>query len=70
MKGKVYKTVVRPAVLSGLETLGLGKRQEAELEVAEVKMLRVTRMDMIRNDYIRGTVHVRSQRGQTEMVWT
>ena len=38
------------------------KRQEAELEVAELKMLRfslgVTRMDRIRNEYVRGTVQV------------
>ena len=57
MKGKVYKTVVRPAMLFGLETVSLRKRQEAELEVAEMKMLRfslgVTRMDRIRNEYIR-----------------
>ena len=63
MKGKVYKTVVRPAMLFGLETVPLRKRQEAELEVAEMKMLRfslgVTRMDRIRNEYIRGTAHVR-----------
>ncbi|KAF7660222.1 hypothetical protein LDENG_00286240, partial [Lucifuga dentata] len=63
MKGKVYKTVVRPAMLYGLETVALRKRQEAELEVAETKMLRfslgVTRMDRIRNEYIRGTAHVR-----------
>ncbi|KAK3542298.1 hypothetical protein QTP86_021960, partial [Hemibagrus guttatus] len=40
IKGKVYKTVVRPAMLYGLETVSLRKRQEAELEVAELKMLR------------------------------
>ena len=63
MKGKVYKTVVRPAMLYGLETVALRKRQVAELEVAETKMLRfslgVTKMDRIRNEYIRGTAHVR-----------
>jgi hypothetical protein len=62
MKGKVYKTVVRPAMLFGLETVALKKRQEAELETAEMKMLRfslgVTRMDRIKNEYIRGTAHV------------
>ena len=50
-------------MLYGLETLALRKRQETELEVAEMKMLRfslgVTRMDRIRNEYIRGTAHVR-----------
>uniref|UniRef100_A0A087XJI6 Uncharacterized protein n=1 Tax=Poecilia formosa TaxID=48698 RepID=A0A087XJI6_POEFO len=63
MKGKVYKTVVRPAMPFGVETVAMTKRQEAELEVAEMKMLRfslgVTRMDKIRNEYIRGTAHVR-----------
>ena len=63
MKGKIYKTVVRPAMMYGLETVALTKRQEAELEVAELRMLRfslgVTRMDKIRNKYIRGTAHVR-----------
>ena len=62
MKGKVYKTVVRPAMLYGLEAAALTKRQEAELEVAEMKMLRfsmgVTRMDRVRNEHIRGTAQV------------
>ncbi|KAI5106032.1 hypothetical protein C0J45_3729, partial [Silurus meridionalis] len=40
IKGKVYRTVVRPAMLYGLETVALSKRQEVELEVAELKMLR------------------------------
>ncbi|MCJ8728839.1 hypothetical protein PDJAM_G00009160 [Pangasius djambal] len=42
--------------------VALRKRQESELEVAELKMLRfslgVTRLDRIRNEYIRGTAHV------------
>ncbi|KAK3519795.1 hypothetical protein QTP70_004959 [Hemibagrus guttatus] len=62
IKGKVYRTVVRPAMLYGLETVSLRKMQESELEVAELKMLRfslgVTRLDRIRNEYIRGTAHV------------
>ncbi|KAK3545322.1 hypothetical protein QTP70_003792, partial [Hemibagrus guttatus] len=62
IKGKVYRTVVRPAMPYGLETVSLRKRQESELEVAELKMLRfslgVTRLDRIRNEYIRGTAHV------------
>uniref|UniRef100_A0AAR2LPA4 Sap30-like n=1 Tax=Pygocentrus nattereri TaxID=42514 RepID=A0AAR2LPA4_PYGNA len=49
-------------MMYGLETVALSKRQEAELEVAEMKMLRfslgVTRMDKIRNEQIRGTVKV------------
>ncbi|MCI4387574.1 hypothetical protein PGIGA_G00075700 [Pangasianodon gigas] len=49
-------------MLYALETVALRKRQESELEVAELKMLRfslgVTRLDRIRNEYIRGTAHV------------
>ena len=38
-KGKVYKMVVRLAMLYGLGTVPLTKKQEAELAVAELKML-------------------------------
>ena len=41
-KGKVYKTVVRPAMLYGLETVPLTKEQEAELAVAELKTTTTT----------------------------
>ena len=62
VRGKVYKVAVRPAMLYGLDTVALTKRQEAEMEVAELNMLRfslgVTRMDKIRNEYIRGTAQV------------
>ena len=53
VKGKVYKVAVRPAMLYGLETVALTKRQEAEMEVTELKMLLfslgLTRMDKLRN---------------------
>ena len=62
VKRNVYKVAVRPSMLYGLETGALTKRQEAEMEVAELKMLRfslgVTRMDKIRNEYIRGVAQV------------
>ena len=52
-------------MLYGLETVALTKKQEAELEVAGLKMSRfslgVTRMDKIKNEYIWGTAH--------EMFW-
>ena len=45
-----------------LETVGTTKTQEAELNVAEMKMLRfalgVTRKDRIKNEHVRGTVKV------------
>ena len=62
VKGKVYSSVVRPAILYGLETVAVTKKQVEEMEVAEMKMLRfamgVTRKDKIRNDHIRSTVKV------------
>ncbi|KAK3516089.1 hypothetical protein QTP70_005333 [Hemibagrus guttatus] len=54
IKGKVYRTVVRPAMLYGLETVSLRKRQESELEVAELKMLRR------RHSHPRSRAHVSS----------
>ena len=62
LKGKIYKTAVRPAMMYGMETVALTGRQEQELSVAELRMLRfalgVTRRDRIRNEYIRGTAGV------------
>ena len=62
VKGKVYSSVVRPAMVYGLETVAVTKKQVEEMEVAEMKMLRfaigVTRKDKIRNEYIGGTVKV------------
>ena len=62
IKGKVYRTVVRPALMYGAETWALKKAQENKLEVAEMRMLRcmcgVTKLDKIRNERIRGTTKV------------
>ena len=62
IKGKIYRTIVRSALMYGLETVALTKKQEKELEVAELRMLRfalgVTRMDKIKNEYIRGSAQV------------
>ena len=40
LKEKLYKTVVRPALLHGAETWATTRRQEARLEVNETRMLR------------------------------
>ena len=60
--GKVYKTVVRPAMMYGAETWAVKKAQEKKLDVAEMRMLRwisgVTKLDRIRNERIRGTTKV------------
>ena len=62
VKRKVYSSVVRPAMVYGLETVAVTKKQVEEMEVAEMKMLRfamgVTRKDNTRNEYIRSTVKV------------
>lgn len=46
-----------------LKTLALRKRQEADLEEADMKKLRffmeVAIMDRILNEYIRGTAHIK-----------
>ena len=61
-KGKVYKTVVRLAMMYGAETWAMKKAQEKKLDVAEMRMLRwmsgVTKLDRIRNERIRGTTTV------------
>ena len=63
VKGKVYSSVVRPAMVYELETVAVTKKQVEEMEVAEMKMLRfamgITRNDKIRNEYIRDTVKVK-----------
>ena len=60
VKEKVYSLMVRPAMVYGLETVAVKKKQVEDMEIAEMKMLkfamRVTRKDKIRNEYIRGTV--------------
>ena len=62
VKGKLYKTVVRPAMMYSAETLAVMKAQEKKLDVAEMKMLRwmsgVTNLDRIRNEIIGGTMKV------------
>ena len=61
-QGKVYRTVVRPALMYGAVTWALKKAQEKKLEVAEMRMLRwmcgVTKLDKIRNERIRETTEL------------
>ena len=59
MKGKVYKTVIRPTVLYGAETCATKKQQETQIEMRMLRwMCGVTYKDDIRNEHIRGTTRV------------
>ena len=62
VKGKVYSSMVRPAMVYGLETVAVTKKQIEEMEVAEMKMQRftigMTRKAKIRNEHIRSTVKI------------
>ena len=40
VKGKIYKSVVRPAMLYKMETVAVMERQTGKIEVAELKMVR------------------------------
>ena len=59
VKGKMYKSVIRPAMLYGMETVAVTERQMGKMEVAELKMVRwalgMKRKDKIKNEYVRGT---------------
>ena len=58
MKRKLYKTVVRPAMVYGSECWALCKQEERRLHTTEMKMVRwsqgKTRKDIIKNETIRG----------------
>lgn len=76
VKGKLFKTMVRPAMLYGMEAVAVTQRQEATLEVAEMKMLRYslgkTLLDHVRNEDIRSKVKVGQVRGklrETRLRW-
>ena len=62
VKGKMYKSVVRPAMLYGMETVAVTERQMGKIEIAELKMVRwaqgMSRKDKIRNEYVGGTAKI------------
>lgn len=57
VKGKVYKLVVRRAMIYSMETVALTKRLEKKLDMVKMRMLRfssgLTRLDNIKNEEIR-----------------
>ena len=62
IKGKMYKSIVKPTILYGMETVAVTERQVGKMEVAKLKMVRlalgVTRKDKIRNESVRGTAKI------------
>ena len=64
LKGKIYKVVIKPALLYGVECWPTTKAQEHKMQVAETRMLcwmcGHTRLDKIRNEVIRNKVGLTS----------
>ena len=62
VKGKMYKSVVRPAMLYEMKMMAVTERQVGKMEVAELKMVRwalgVTRKNNIKNEHLRGTAKI------------
>ena len=62
LKGKFYRTAIRPAMLYGAECWPTKRRHVQQLSVAEMRMLRWsyghTRRDRVRNEDIRDRVGV------------
>ena len=63
VRGKKCKSFVRPVMIYGLETVALPQKQEADLEVAELRTIRFstgqTRIVRIKSEYTRDSTLVR-----------
>ena len=68
IKFKMFKVMVRPAILYGMEAVVVTKAQEDKMQVAEMKMLRwslgLTRLDKERNENVRKKVQVGELKGK------
>ena len=57
VKSRIYKLMVLPAMMYGLETAAITKRQGEKLKTNEMKMLRftlgITRLDRVKNEEVR-----------------
>ena len=76
LKSKLYKTVVRPAMVYGSECWAQRKQEEQRLHTTEMKMLRwsqgKTRKDRIKNEPIRGIARatpIKSVLTQKRLSW-
>src|SRR3984885_572296 len=76
LKGKIYKTMIRPVMLYGAEAWAMTRREEEILERAEMKMLRwmlgISLREKKRNEYIReklGVVCVTDKMREIRLRW-
>ena len=76
VKGKLYKTCVRLALVNGMEKVAVTKKQEKRMEMAEMKMLRFsigkTRLDRIRDKKVRkelGVAEMRRKLREARLQW-
>jgi hypothetical protein len=76
LKGKLYRTAIRPAMLYGTECWSTKRRHIQQLSVAEMRMLRWicgnTRSDRVQNDDIRerlGVTPVEEKLVQHHLRW-
>lgn len=64
LKGRLYTSVVRPAMTYGATTWSLLRKHENKLTATEMKMLRmssgVTKLDHIKSEHIRGSLQVKN----------
>jgi hypothetical protein len=58
LKGKIYKTIIRPVVLYGSKRWATKVRDDRRMHVTAMRMWEVTRIDRIRNEYIRGSLKI------------
>ena len=62
VQGLLYKTMVRPAMMYGIETVAVTKEQQRRMQVVEMKILRwslgLTKKDRVKNEEIREKVKV------------
>ena len=65
MKGRLYKMIVRPAMLYGMEAVAVTKRQQDRMEAAKMKILRYLlgkiKMNRVRNEDTRKKVSARER---------
>ena len=58
----MYKSVIRPAILYGIEMMAVTEIQVGNMEAAEWKMMRwalgVATKEKISNEYVRGTAKI------------